>query len=66
MVKEAEGPISLDVVRAGKFFRRLADDPFLAIVVDDEGEVSIFIKGLDSAHYDRIKGILRAIVEDRE
>lgn len=66
MVNPKDEPIKLSTERAQKFFRRLADDPFLAIVVDDEGELSIYIKGLEPAHLERIRGVLRAIMEGRE
>lgn len=56
-------PVSLDVRRATKFFRRLADEAFLAIVVDDEGELQIFTKGIEPEHIDRIREVLKEIME---
>lgn len=54
-------PVSLDIERSRKFLRRLAEDPFLAIVVAADGEVSIYGKGIDSAHLERIKSALTEI-----
>lgn len=60
----AKGPVSLDVRRASKFFRRLADEAFLAIVVDDEGELCIFTKGIEPEHIDRIREVLKEIITE--
>lgn len=54
-------PVSLDVERSRRFLRRLAEDPFIAVVVTDEGKVSIFSKGIEDDHLDRIKTVLREL-----
>lgn len=66
-MKEAEPKhVTLNLEDSRKFLRRLADDPFIALVVDDEGELSIYVKGLEPHHLERIRGVLRAIMEGRE
>lgn len=60
----SQGPVSLDVRRTTKFFRRLADEAFLAIVVDDEGELRIFTKGIEPEHIDRIREVLKEIITE--
>jgi hypothetical protein len=49
---------SSDDERSRKFLRTLAKDPFLAVLVDDQGEVTIYSKGLEPEHLDRIKQVL--------
>lgn len=56
-------PTSLNNEKTRRFFKRLADDPFIAIVVDDEGELQIFTKGIDDEHLERIRTVLREIVD---
>lgn len=54
---------TLDVERSRKFLHKLADDAFIAIVVTDEGELQIFTKGIEPGHLDRIRNVLKEIVE---
>ena len=57
-------PVSLDVERARKFLYRLADDPFIALVVTDDGEVRIFSKDIEPEHLARIREVLSGIREE--
>ena len=59
-----EPPISLDQVRAKKFLDHLVGDPFMCLVVTDDGEVSIFSKDLDPEHLARIKKMLHDIEQE--
>lgn len=54
-----EGAVSLDAERTRKFFRHLADDPFITLVVAEDGEVRVFAKDIEPDHLDRIKEVLR-------
>lgn len=42
----------------GRFLRTIRTDPFLAVLIDSDGEVTIYSKGLDSKHLDRIRQVL--------
>lgn len=55
--------LSLDLERSRKFLRRLAEDPFIAIVVTD-GEVRVFSKDIEPDHLDRIKNVLTDITRE--
>lgn len=57
------GPAVLDIAKSRKFLRKLADDSFIAIVVTEDGELQIFTKGIEQAHLDRIRNVLKEIVE---
>lgn len=60
--KDANEPIQLDEERTRKFLKALAEDPFLAIVVTEEGRVRIFSStDLESDHIARIKEVLEEI-----
>ncbi len=61
MATNDDAPISLDRERTRKFFRALAEESFLAIVVTEEGEVRIFSKDLETDHLDRIREVLTEI-----
>lgn len=58
-----ERPVSLGLKRTRKFFDQLASDPFMAVVVADDGEVQIFSKGIEPEHLDRIKKVLSDLEE---
>lgn len=62
--EKTEKPISLDSARTERFLRRLAEDPFLAIVLTDEGRVVIYGKDIDGAHLERIREVLREIASE--
>lgn len=55
----------LDLRRSKKFLDRLAEDPFLCIVITDqeEGRISIFSKGIGP---DQLRRIQEALSEDDE
>lgn len=71
--KKAPGPpprskrepeiVSLDVERARRFLSLLAEDPFIALVVAEDGEIQIFAKGIEPDHMDRIRTVLQEIRE---
>lgn len=56
--------VSLDRERSRKFLRTLAEEPFIALVVSADGELQIFTKGIEEDHLDRIRTVLRSIVEE--
>jgi hypothetical protein len=58
--------ISLDLERGRKFLRVLAEESFIALVVTADGELEIFTKGIEEDHLDRIKAVLREIVQEEE
>lgn len=58
MNAEDDGAVSLDRVRTRKFFERLAEDSFIALVVTDDGEVTVFSKDIDPDHLTRIRTFL--------
>lgn len=59
MAQEQNEPVSLDRERTRKFLNALAEDPFLAIVVTEEGQVKIFSStDLEPDHIERIKEVL--------
>ena len=59
MDEEITEPISLDLERTRKFLNALAEDPFLAIVVTEEGQVKIFSsQDLEPDHVERIREVL--------
>lgn len=58
-----ERPVPLGRARTRKFFEALASDPFLAIVVADDGEVQIFSRDIEPDHLDRIKKVLTDLRE---
>lgn len=49
---------SLDLERSRKFLQHLVDDPFVTVVVTDEGEVRVFSKDIAPEHLERIKQVL--------
>lgn len=53
----------LDRIRARKFFKRLAADPFICVVQNEDGGISIFSKDMDDEHVDRVVGVLTEIEE---
>lgn len=59
-----EKPKSLDIARAKKFFQRLAKEPFVAVVVAEDGEVRVFSKDMNKEQYNRIKQVLGEIVSE--
>jgi hypothetical protein len=61
-----ERPVSLSLTRTRRFFDQLASDPFVAIVVADDGEVQIFSKGIEPDHLERIKKVLTDLREGDE
>ena len=61
MGKSETKPVSLDLERSRKFLRKLAEDPFITIVVAEDGEVTIFSKGIEADHLERIKSALTEI-----
>lgn len=56
--------ISLDAERTKKFLRTLAEDPFLAVTVEADGEVTIYSCGLEPEHLERIKQALSDIQQE--
>lgn len=62
--KNEEKPKALDVARARKFFERLAKDPFVAVIVAEDGEVRVYSKEMESEHYTRIKQVLGELVNE--
>lgn len=59
--EETNEVASLDRERARKFLKQLAEDPFVAVVVTETGEVQIFSKGIEPDHLDRIKSVLESL-----
>lgn len=60
--KSKETTVSnLDAERTRRFFRKLADEPFLCIVITDTSQVQIFSKGLEQEHIDRIREVLKEV-----
>jgi hypothetical protein len=59
-------PALLSVEKARRFLRQLEEDPFIALVVTDEGEVRIFSKGIEDDHLARIRDVLRTIQQEEE
>lgn len=62
------GVTQLGVEKAGRFLDRLAEDPFVAVVLAEDSDpnnprVVIYSKGMDQAHVDRIKTALKEIEE---
>lgn len=62
--KSEENVVELDRERARKFFDAIANDPFLAVVVTEDGEIRVFGKDIGPDHLDRIKEVLRDIQGD--
>lgn len=63
MDAEPEISISLDVERAKRFFQKLADEPFVCVVVA-EGEIQIYSKGMDDNAMTRIRNLLHEISQE--
>ena len=62
MPPRKDDPVSLDEERTRKFLQKLAEHPFLAIVVTDEGQVHIYsADDLEPEHISRIKEVLEEI-----
>lgn len=61
MAGKPENVSNLDQERTKKFLNRLAQDPFIAIVVTEDDEVRIFGKGIEPEHIDRIREVLSEI-----
>jgi hypothetical protein len=61
---DPEDVISLDRERGAKFLKKLAEEPFIALVVSSEGELQIFTKGIEEDHLARIRTVLREIIEE--
>lgn len=59
-----EAPVSLSAERTRKFFRSLAEDAFLALVVTEDGEVRIFSKDIEEDHLARIREVLTQIQQE--
>lgn len=62
--EEVSKPVELDLRRANKFLDHLAADPFVCIVVTDEGELHIFSKEMTPEQLERIKDRLTEIEEN--
>lgn len=62
---DATGVASLDLEKSRIFLRRLAEDPFLCIVVTDDVDTKVLIysKGIDHEHIKRIHDVIREIRE---
>lgn len=56
--KDDDNAISLDREENSLFLQALVDDPFIAVVVTDEGQVTIYSKDLEPDHLARIKNVL--------
>lgn len=63
---DLDDPVSLDAGRTRRFLKHLADEPFLAIVSDRDGQVVIYSKDIDSDHLARIKEALSEIQHEQE
>ena len=61
-----DNAVSLDAERTRKFFGHLAADPFITLVVAEDGEVRVFAKDIEPDHLDRIKEVLRDLQEGDE
>lgn len=57
---------SLDLERSRKFLRTLAEDPFIAVVVAEDGEVRVFSKGIEPDHLARIKSVLTDLTREED
>jgi hypothetical protein len=57
-------PTSLVGRRARKFLRRLADHPFIALVVNDNGSVEVFSKGITKENIQQIREALKKEIGD--
>lgn len=58
MAKDGSNVVELDLERSRKFLQHIVEDPFVAVVVTDEGEVRVFSKDMDPEHLARIKNVL--------
>jgi hypothetical protein len=63
MAKKTDDRISLDREEAALFLQALVEDPFLAVVVAEDGEVTIYSKDLEPDHLERIKNVLTNLHE---
>lgn len=41
-----------------RFLSTLRTDPFLAVLIDSDGEITIYSKGLEPKHLERIRRVL--------
>ena len=58
--KSEDEVVSLELSKARKFLHRLAEDPFICVVMVDD-EIRIYSKGIEEGHVDRIRDFLREI-----
>lgn len=59
----AAEPANIEKERSKRFLRKLADHPFIAVVVLDDGKVEMFHKGIELEHVERIREALDNIEE---
>jgi len=56
---------SLDLAKAKRFLRHLKNQPFVTLVVDDDGDVHVYVKGVHPEVVERITELVEQLTEEK-